>query len=294
MSTQKRHHVVPRMLLKHFADERGYLFARDRRTPARGVFAEHFDKFFIETHLYSYRADDGSRDPAPERELGKVEAAAGPVIEAVITSARGGTFPPLADAQRAALDDFAYRQWKRAPEVLNRLSLEDFHATIDRSLAEIERQIGPLPIEQRAHFVSEQYRARAFHNAKLDAMLSEGPEVLKALAGSGLYIAVISHRRRSFIVGSFPVTKLSRPGDGRLGGPATELWLPIAHDIAVVWHGPPAYRLVDFSDMAAIRNTNEAIARQSTIIAGRSRELVASVTEAAWSRVAPRSRLPIS
>jgi hypothetical protein len=229
----KRHHVVPQMLLKEFANDAGELFAFDRRTPSRGVVREKYAKLFIETHFYSYDLGDAGKDPSPETFLSALESAAAPIFVRITEAARRRQLADLTSSDHDVLRQFAYYQWKRSPEAVTAEMLADFDAEIESGLEEFERLYRPVTPEERALFATPAFRQRLKHNARVGATVSSGSLVLSALAGTGLHITRITHPRKSYIVGSRMVAKLTMPGDTLIGSPNVEFWMPIAFDVAL-------------------------------------------------------------
>ncbi|VAX18350.1 hypothetical protein MNBD_NITROSPINAE04-21, partial [hydrothermal vent metagenome] len=121
------------------------------------------------------------------------------------------------------------------------------------------------------------YSDRIKQNAKVDALKKDSINILDVLNNKGLGITRISSANKSFIIGSFPVLKLTNDGRTHLSDPTVEAWLPIAHDIIVT----PALekgeeKLVALNDKS-VRRLNMLFAKQSTTIAGRSEKLIRSL-----------------
>ncbi|MEN3149559.1 hypothetical protein ABCW43_19845 [Neorhizobium sp. IRAMC:178] len=97
--------------------------------------------------------------------------------------------------------------------------------------------------------------------------------------------------KKSFVLGSRPVVKLTPPESNDLRDPRVELWLAIALDI-MVGVGPPEQHeiIVDISDKN-VRLINESVLVQSSQIVGRSKELIASLSPFVGRKVG-KSPLP--
>lgn len=72
MNIPKRHHYVPQMLLKHFTDERGYLYYFDKSREAPRVRKGAPLSLFKKDHLYSSLESDGTRDASLEMAFSKL------------------------------------------------------------------------------------------------------------------------------------------------------------------------------------------------------------------------------
>jgi hypothetical protein len=277
----KRQHTTPRLVLKEFAhDGDGNLFAFDCRTPDRGVFSEHYEKLLIRKHFYSFKQSDGTKDPSPEVWLSKLESLAAPLFVRIIDAARTDKLTGLTGDDMAVLKAFTYHQWKRAPETITATLATEFDNALDRSLAEFESTYRRLTNYEREQIFAPEFKERLKHNTRVDVTVQPASrEVVEAFDSMGLHVVRIDHPRKSFVTGSSPVAKLSHPG-AKIGGPDVEFWLAVSHDVALVWAGPPMVRFVRMTDERFVRNTNTAVARQSTVIAGKSKELIASLVKA--------------
>ena len=90
---------------------------------------------------------------------------------------------------------------------------------------------------------------------------------------TGLHIAVIRCRKRSFVIGSHGVAIVCR-------GTARGSWLPIAHDVAVAPTSHPDsdwLRPLDRSTEHIIKKINTAAIQQSRFVAGNSEPLIRSL-----------------
>jgi len=103
-------------------------------------------------------------------------------------------------------------------------------------------------------------------------------DILSVIAGRGLAVVRIPHPKKSFVLGSRPVLKLTPPETNDLSDPRVELFLAIAPDV-MVGVGPldQGEVIVDISDKN-VRLTNESVCTQSSQITGRSKELIASLS----------------
>ena len=81
MSNPKRQHYIPKMLLKHFADDKGQLSSFANDAPEKGVDTERNPKSLsYEKHLYTRTKLDGSKDYSTEKSLSEIESKADPIV----------------------------------------------------------------------------------------------------------------------------------------------------------------------------------------------------------------------
>ena len=281
MSDPKRHHTLSAMLTRRFADERGLLFWYSKKHAKKGIMRSSLNNVFVRTHEYSFINQDGSKDTSLEKRYAIVEGMANKIIEQIIMSARSRSKPLLTDIEKKVWDNFVVGIWRRSPDFHESLDIfSDFDEHIDGLLDEYEKSVQPLTDEERVHFNQTQTRVRIRHNARVDALARGESETAKTLGVRGLGIAVITNPRKSFIIGSFPVVKFTKPQATNLGHPDVEAWLPVAPDVAVTPAGPAGTEhVVPLSNQDHIRSLNEAIFRQSDVIAGPSRALISSLVK---------------
>lgn len=268
------------MLLRRFENESGHLYFFNKNVQEKGVMESTSKNLFVQKHLYSLVEKDGIKDITLEKYYAHIEDQANQIIEKIVTAARAGKSPNLSATEKDQWDNFVYHQWGRVPDAHDSLgTLVDFEDTLKRSIKEFEAIYRPLTDKERASLEEPKTLARLRHNARVKAMASTSIKVIEALGLRGLGVAVITRPNKSFVIGSFPVVKLTNPGMTHLAHPSVELWLPIASDIAVSPAGEQGTEpVVSLTDASHIRALNEAVFRQSTVIAGRSRDLIASLT----------------
>ena len=275
------HHFVPVWMSRRFTDDNGRLHFFDKRRPKKGLLAGKPEEIFKQRHLNSIKGSDGSKNTEPETKFfGPLDDVAAELVSRMVVAARSGSTPRLSRIEKEAWDFFFYHQWKRAPDAYEKLGVhETFEEDLRELIAEYERDIRPLTVDERKFIEREEGKTRIKHNANLSARMRSGPDVLSALADKGLLIARITNPKKSFVIGSSSVVKLTYPGRTHLADPSVEAWMPIAHDIAVSPGGSArAERLVDISS-DHIRGINEATFLNSLVIAGGSPALIASLSK---------------
>lgn len=281
MSQPKRHHFVPQMLLKRFADSNNQLHFYSKDDPKRGVHLRNPKTVFAENHLYTQYDKAGNKDVTVEGDMAALESRANDVIEKIVEAARAQKIPGLSTIEKATWDEFFYFQWKRTPDALERSkTLADFSGSLAWAIKEFETKFRPLTDSERADFQDPSTQARLEKNARVKAVADPGKEVQPVLASKGLGVVVLSKPNKSFVIGSLPIVKFTLPGRGHLSDPTVEVWFPIASDVVVSpgpWPGGEERLFVGVPD-DHVRTINEAIYKQSTMIAGRSAALIRSIT----------------
>ena len=209
--------------------------------------------------------------------LSRLESDVSPVIEKIVSAARRGSPPNLSPAERDIWVTFSFVQFKRVPERREKYREEIFQ--------EIRREIDfighfrPFADHELLILRDEEKMERLWRNISIQIvqkpLSKEGAEIfLEKRIG----VAVIRNPKpkRSFVIGSNPVVKMSHPERSHLADPTVELWLPIARDVAVSPCPGESDRVVSANDRH-IRAINRSVFQQSTVIAGCSRVLVESL-----------------
>lgn len=268
------------MLLQRFADENGKLFFFSKQFPAKGVLATTPRNLFCQKHIYTAKDKHGEMDVRLEHYYAELEGSANAIIEKIVTSARNGDKPHLTAQERDIWDFFFYNQWKRVPDFQRKVFETDkFESQLKKATAVFEANYRPLTPDEERDLQDPRWLERVKQNAKIHALTRASPQILAHLKQKGLGIAVICNPGKSFVIGSFPVVKLAHPGRPHPADPTVEIWLPVAHDVAVSPAPVPstAELLIEIHDDSPVRTINAAIFRQSTAIAGRSQRLIASL-----------------
>jgi hypothetical protein len=273
-------HFVSKMLLRRFTDQNGNLFFFSKLCPQKGVLTTTPAKLFRKRHIYTAEDKRGVKDVALENHYAEMEGLANSIIEKIVSSARQGREPRLTAKERDIWDSFFYDQWRRVPDLHGKfLEKDSFESFIQHAVDAVEARRGPLGASAKRDIQDPSWLERVKQNAKVEALKGNSPEILTLLRTKGLGIIVIRNPGASFVIGSFPVVKLTKPGHEHLADPTVEVWLPVAHDVAVSpAPNPPGTELVvEITGDAPVRALNIASFKQSTAIAGRSASLIASL-----------------
>lgn len=99
MSEARRHHFIPRMYLRRFADKKRRVRVYDRASGRR--FTTNIANAAVETGFYDIVREDGQRDLAAEQVLSRIEAAASAALDRVSVL----NFPP-SQADRESIVTF--------------------------------------------------------------------------------------------------------------------------------------------------------------------------------------------
>ncbi len=279
----KRHHYVPRMIQKRFADHDGTLFFVRKSGNNPEIKRTSPQNLFVEKHLNATFSEHGTRSTETEEYLSELESGADPIIEKIVQTARSGTLPQLSKSEKSVLDTFVYKQWARvsSDQVGDFFDPEEL---LDDLIRQYQSEFGSLSAAEAQFVEKPQWRTRLMHNSRVRALRLPSNEAIDVLRMRGLGIARISNERRGFIVGSRPIVKFCGKNSHVLE-PTTELWFPITHDVVITPFGHSGdERLVDCENEYQIRRINEEIFAQSHTAASRSRKLLESLLRVEQSR----------
>lgn len=275
MSASRRHHIIAQMIQRRFVDEDGLIFLFDKRRPRLGILRVSTTNAFVERDLNTAVTPDGVRDASLETAFSALESEAKVVTDKIIDRARARKTPRLTPKEREIWDFYFYCQQKRAPDVFHRLGFVDqLRKELPAYIEEYERDVRPLTPEERAIINSAEGVARIIQNTSVRARSAGGDEVMTVLGGRGLAVAVITRARKSFILGDHPLARFG----GRLDDPASEVWMPIAPDVAVSpWQTRERGELLSEPTPDDVRRCNRMIFENSNVVASSSETLLRSL-----------------
>ncbi len=279
MAEFKNNHYVPEMLLKRFMSEKSELFYYDKRNPNKPIEHRNPNSIFCENNLYVQVDKQKNRDTSLEKDIfSKLDNDSNLVIEKIVRASRNSELPKLSAEEKSKLDEFLFQQWRRTPDfektILTPTYIDD---AFERTVSKFEEAFGSLTPEKLAEIKSDPARSRIVKGGKILALKQSKGDAMDVLSARGLGIAKIANTNKSFIIGSFPVVKLTYPHRTRLDDPSVEVWMPISHDVAITpWGTRGQERLVGITS-DDVRRLNELIFKQSSEVAGRAKALISSI-----------------
>ena len=298
-SVPKRHHYIPRMLLKRFLNDDGFLWVHD----GEKMYKTNLGNVFSIGHLYtksefgnapkgsSYNDFLNSVQKSFEYEvhLNKIETKAEPAVQRIVEQARNGICPQLSVDLREAWKQFYIAMARRTPESQDRVSKSQGSDDVFyRAAKRVADQTGyMLPSAEELYQDPRVSVLKKLVMSNTNAKFAAGDdpnietETQRFSKDTGLYVVAIRVPRRSFVIGSHGLTMLDDEVASNLGAVS---WLPIAHDVAVGATAFPDREFLTILDSSnygeqLISAFNRATADRSKIIAGRCQALVRSLVE---------------
>lgn len=274
----KRHHFVPTFLIRNFAGTDGLVWFMDKESGQTLPEPRNPNKVLFRSHLYTAVDVAGSKDVSQEIAFGLLENAAAPVVKRIVKAARVGRVPGLTAQEKETWDSFLYEQWRRVPDLRKSLFTPEFlQSIIDESVSDYRNHYGPLGERDHAFLNDDIAISRMKENALVAALGRRSHSVLQVLAKRSLAVLVIQRTRKSFILGSRPVIKLTPDPETNLEHPSVEMWLPVAPDVAVGIGQPGQKELLIHAPDDWVRRLNLAILAQSTQAVSQSFALISSL-----------------
>ncbi len=275
-----RHHTVPEFLSKRFADSDGMLHAARARVSNRHVFPVSPSNLFVERYWHTQVLPDGTKDASVEHSLARqLESPTSVVLRKILDAAESDDLPRLSGEERHTWDSFFVSQRIRTRDHHHASGLyEDFRERLDRLLSQYARRGRIIPSDIARRIRSPENVERLKNNVRIQSYVRPLPEAMNVLAARGIAVIKALGDSERFLIGSYPVVKLCPPETNDLRDPRVEMWLPISSSVAVgTWGAAGTETIAGRIDSGFASNINDAVARQSSIIAGCCPSLVSLV-----------------
>ncbi|MBX3576385.1 MAG: DUF4238 domain-containing protein [Rhizobiaceae bacterium] len=270
----RRHHYIPRMILRNFTDDNGGLHFWRRAFAIGAVKVTTPDNLFVEDDLYTVVGEQGERDVSLEYGFSRLESAGAVFLSQLLGIVRAGKRPTMGDDVWEFLHHFRYYSDKRSPAWHSRfLSNDEFAAVLEE--AEIRHRWTDA---DRDCIADPEHADRIKRNSRIVAQASGPPEeLLLEMRRRGLAV-YMAPQNAAFVLGDHP-TAMATVGPAAEDAPDGQIsFTPIASDVALGYHSQAKLVHVERLTRQQLRTMNEAMTRQSMMIAGRSRDLIASLS----------------
>lgn len=278
MKEPRRHHHVPKYLLRGWANANEQVFAL--RRPADGTFVRPFltkiDNVFSQRDLYSVERDDGSLDQSVEIEFySTVDDTGSELRREVLERVRAGVIPNMTrEARRTFLDVFIRNTVTRSPEAFDGPVIRfEMEKAKEKAIQQAAAAGASIEV-QRALLDSPHVIDRIKRNAVAWARSRSGSEALDQIERLGILYARIDRPNCQFIVSDLLMDGAGLiDRDDDLG--SHELWVPLAPDVAIRLNGTSDAGVV--IEPNSVRRINQRLYRQSTTVAASSPDLLNSL-----------------
>lgn len=262
------------MILRNFANDEGGLSFWRRQFATGEVKRTTPENLFLEDNYYTLVGDNGERDVSIEEGFAKLDALAARLISDLLRIVRSGRRPNLSERAWELFALFHYYSGKRSAAWHSRFVSREEVMALTNEISEQPEWMG----RDEVLTVDDPDLDRVMNNARIAAQWSPPPEDLLALMrsrGMAMYIAPLG---ASFILGDHPAA-MAYVGDVAGARAGQVSFMPIAFDVAIGYFVRPGTVHVHHLTRPQIRAMNEAMARQSNMIAGRSDALIRSLSK---------------
>jgi len=262
------------MILRNFVNDMGGLYFWRRNFAIGDVKVSTPENLFLEDDLYTFIGDEGERDVSLEYGFSKLESAGAHLLRQLLGIVRAGKTPSMGDEVWEFLHHFRYYSDKRSAAWHSRFLTDDeFNAV----LAEVANQPRWTDAD-RTWMTDLEDVDRIKRNSRIAAQSSGPPDwLLVEMRNRGLAIYV-APRNGAFVIGDHP-TAMAKVGLAAEKAPGGKIsFMPIASDVAIGYCSQAKTVYVEQVTRQQLRTMNEAMTRQSVMIAGRSQALVASLS----------------
>jgi hypothetical protein len=268
-----RHHYVPRMVQRNFINERGGLYFWRRGMAVGAVRTAKPSNLFVEDNLYTIVGKGGGRDHSIEHWFARLELLAAPFIRQFLNIVRHGLTPIMDPTHWDLWHVYNYHAQKRTVAWHTRFLTRDDLLNVMQKIATEEQWTEHL----RAWESDPEDALREMNNARIASQVDPIPDdLLEEFRSRGLVIFV-APARTSFILGDEMSVAAHIGSQGGASGTRRVQFMPIAPDIAVGYCATRGVH-IDHLDARDVRRMNEAMAKQSYLIAGRSYAQIGSLS----------------
>ena len=277
----KRHHYIPRFILNEFCID-GKIWVGDKISG--DVFRCTPNNIFTERNLnVGYDLEDIEKQHDKfERILQGIECDAAPGVKKIICKARTSEPLQLLPKEREAVKSFYHASCRRTPEFSDEMmkwneSLDDavneaVQRTLDNGgISTTNARILDQNSEYQTIKIAVKQNSKARFFSGDHALIQK--DVQRFSRDTGLLMAVIHCKKRSFVIGSHGIANVSR-------GEALGSWFPIAHDVALaptLFPDKDIFLVLDRKNEHIIKCLNVGAHQQSRFVAGRSEALIRSL-----------------
>ena len=245
----RRHHFVPKFLLRNFANSTGSIALRRAESPEQTRLS-HESNLAVAEDFYTWVNEDRQLVVGLENMLARVESDAAPAVRRLAIADPALTLPP-SERERILLARFVAMQYVRTPRqrrvqeaIVDYVWKLDFERmqTNDDIRSQFEAN-GHEPSDEEVEVVAElvdnlpDYRAVAHQNDHIQSMLDVGYEATLQMLRR--HLTVLLFDSPGLAMSDDPVVLIGGQAPGG-GGPGIEncefIGLPISREVALVFH----------------------------------------------------------
>lgn len=279
MGVSANHHYVPQGILRNFCFEGESIYYFSRHSKDRDIERRNIKSIFKKRQLNSKLNADGTTSDHLEKFFSKNFDDKIVDFVAHFQHVRVSDSPAFVSmTQHRFFVQCLYNLMKRTPEFHEPPAISvELERIIPAAIEDFLREVRPLTQEEIQTILSDEAKKRITQNARVDVLARQAPEILNLLAKRKVCFAYPRSERKSFIIASQPVVRLTNNRDSNLHTGDVELWVPLtpkfAAGLLTLRNHANVFELSD----NAVRHFNMAIAQGSSAIASHSEVLLKSL-----------------
>lgn len=261
------------MVQRNFTNESGGLYFWRRGMNLGKVLVTKPSNLFVEDNLYTCIDNKGARDHSIEHWFGRLESFVAPFLQEFLGIVRDGMTPIMNRTHLDLWHTYVYHAQKRTVAWHRRfLKPEDLMVVMKEIVSEQQWR------EQIRRWETDpEDTLREMNNARITSQVAPMPhEMLDEFRSLGLAI-YIAPPKTAFILGDDMNGDALVTSRGGTMNARRVKFMPIAPDVAVGYCDTPGVH-TDHLTAVDVRRMNEAMAKQSYLIAGRSEAQIASLS----------------
>lgn len=283
-NVSKKHHYVPKAILRKFCFNSETTFYLNHCNPRQGVEKRNIDSIFRRNHYNSFKRPDGTKDDTLERFYAyELDDSINGWTEVFERATKTGHLEFRSKKSYFRFIQFFYNHTKRTPDFLDPIVEDVARKTFGEteSLEKLESRFRTLNELERTKFRSEEFQERAIRNTRVQNMSQQGLEILNRFEKMKIVVATPKRSNKQFIVGSKPVVRFENFKYQELGEFGVEMWTTLSPRLAVGFVAKRDVQDCIWLTDANVRKLNLELTKQSRAIASRSDRLLASLARSA-------------
>ena len=282
MSEAKVHHVVPRCVLKNFADARGLLYCYDKSRTKH--YATSPSNAFRQTDMYAYMHPDGTKSLLLEDWIANLESNFCCLVEKLLKAARRSNRQRRINIDLSAHElevarVFVFLQFLRTPAKRRHAKQfwgREIEGLLNKAIDQDNMQ-GSEVSTQKLEKLQAMRNERHFSKNEWLTVFGEllQGDGYKAMLSKGLVLGVIRNpRQQAFVIGDNTVIQ-AFPSGSILPDPEAEIIMPIASDVALFLAATSKCKTIWVYNRK-VREINQHILERSDAIASHSEAITKS------------------
>ena len=230
----------------------------------------------LEKDLYKHDGQLIKIEANIESEFSEIESEFASIRKRLVGAVQEGKTPHMNWEERVKFSKFIATQMRRVPDKIrgDRYLAKEI---VQRHIEQAHRDLNSDETPYTTPEAVDEY----VDLVQMSAMIRPTPEVIQKMSQAEPFYMRIALPRCSFIVGSNPVVLVNLSSEAAIrADQVRDLFLALSHDVGVIFSASLRSPIrEDIFQKSDVRKLNELVRDQSTIIAGKSCELIRSLSK---------------